>query len=707
MSKRLSKISRELNVGISTIAAFLNSNGYKCEEDPTESLSEEVVEFLKNNIEAYLGDTKSGILAGAKNKKEEKELLKTVENIPLELKLIEAANEKKKLVERIIGFTDFDWHYTVVKFRGECSQPVKFTLFDEVVCKLLEIEQMSLAKIGSVLGFDIERDPAEKHILSNAIKELKKDQMIAGDESVYWLTDLGMQYATNGVKFSTYTRSFELYIDAIADVRDNAKSIFSSLISEKQCTFKRDNLPNNIEDVKPIAELQAPEIHYPNKNYILQSCVPEGCPEGFIGKVWVVLLENFKTNDYRILIYDEKSGKIIDELSAALSKMEDQKQFILEKLIRETASDESPVLPTEELKNANQIVAEQELIAKQDEIDQALADNDVNKAEEIKKELLISKRRFNSIEFEIELKRLFDETKGEMWIISPWIKSATFKRLPFFEQYLKKGGRIFVAFSYPEKEDNWNYHNGYVVSRTNSEGKEEIMADKKALERLLELEEKYHNFYIFQLPAFHYKRVWLRQEKFNINYTGSYNILSFFVDQGMQNYRQEEMSKLDWVHEDDEEYQTLLLQFAQKYFNKAIEDLNKLCLEDQVIDKSLLKTLNMYNFSKLKPFIGQGIQVLDDKYEEILLTKEENVKYFRTSYFQSEVLKLLKDAKGLENVLVSFEQKKSIQSRLNTLDNEFPEMSTDPNRAELVAVLGKIKTTRPKSAQSFKNKFKK
>ena len=173
----------------------------------------------------------------------------------------------------------------------------------------------------------------------------------------------------------------------------------------------------------------------------------------------------------------------------------------------------------------------------------------------------------------------------------------------------------------------------------------------------------------------------------------------------MQNYRQEEMSKLDWVREDDEEYQTLLLQFAQKYFNMAIEDLNK--LKDQVIDKSLLKTLNMYNFSKLKPFIGQGIQVLDDKYEEILLTKEENVKYFRTSYFQSEVLKLLKDAKGLENVLVSFEQKKSIQSRLNTLDNEFPEMNTDPNRAELVAELGRIKTTRSKSAKSFKNKFKK
>lgn len=706
MSKRLSKISRELNVGISTIATFLNSNGYKCEEDPTESLSEEVIEFIKNNIETYLGDIGTSLLADAKPKKEEKKLLKTIENVPLELKLIEAANKKKKLVERIIGFTNFDWHYTVVKFKGECSQPVKFTLFDEVICELLGIEQMSLSKMGSVLGFDIEHDPAEKHILSNAIKELKKDQMIEGDESVYRLTDLGMQYAANGIKYSTYTRSFELYIDAIAGVKENAKSIFSSLVSEKQSTFKRDNLPNNIEDVKPIAELQAPEIHYPNKNYILQSCTPNGCPEGFVGKVWVVLLENFKTNDYRILIYDEKSGKIIDELSAALSKLENQKQFILEKLIRETASDESPVLPTEELKNADQIVAEQELITKQDEIDQALADNNEDKAEKIKKELLISKRRFNSIEFEIELKRLFDETKGEMWIISPWIKSATFKRLPFFEQYLKKGGRIFVAFSYPEKEGNWNYHNGYVISRTYSEGKEEIMADKKALEKLLELEKKYHNFYIFQLPAFHYKRVWLRQDEFNINYTGSYNILSFFVDQGMQNYRQEEMSKLPWVHEDDEEYQTLLLQFAQKYFNKAIDDLNKLCSEYQEIDKSLLRTLNMYNFSKLKPFLGQGIQTLDDKYEEILLTKEENVKYFRTSYFHTEVLKLLQEAKGLGNALVSFEQKKSVQNKLNTLDNEFPEMNTDPNRTELIAVLSNIKTLKPKTAKSFKNKFK-
>ena len=53
MSKRLSKISRELNIGISTIAEFLNRNGYKCEEDPAENVTEEIVEFSKNNTEPY------------------------------------------------------------------------------------------------------------------------------------------------------------------------------------------------------------------------------------------------------------------------------------------------------------------------------------------------------------------------------------------------------------------------------------------------------------------------------------------------------------------------------------------------------------------------------------------------------------------------------------------------------------------------------
>ncbi|MBQ9752799.1 MAG: hypothetical protein IJV81_08255 [Paludibacteraceae bacterium] len=686
MSKRLSKISRELHIGISTIVAFLNSNGYKCDEDPSEMLPEEIIEFLTNNIESYLRESGEDAFVESVPKETSKKILKTIENVPLELKIIDAANKKKKLVERIIGFTDFDWHYTVVKFKGVCSQPVKFTLFDEVICKLLQIEQMSLSQIGAILGFNVDCDPAEKHILILAMRELIKDKMIEGDESVYWLTDLGRQYAIDGVKFTSYTRTFELYIDAIADVKENAKSIFSGLVSEKQSSFKRDNLPNNIEDVKPIAEYQAPEIHFPRNNYILQSCEVAGRPEGFVGKVWVVLLENFKTNDYRILVYDDKSGRIIDELSNAISKVETQKQLILDKLIQESALDESPVLPTDEVKNEEQIKEEGILIAKQEEIDQAIADNDENKAEEIKNEHVFSKRHFNSIEFEIELKRLFEETRGELWIISPWIKRATFKRIPFIESYLKKGGRVFIAFSEPEKEGV-------------------VMAETEPYEKLLELEKKYHNFYIAQTPIFHYKRVWLREDEINLYYTGSYNILSFYVSQGMQNFRQEDMTKLIWNKDDDDEYLTLLKHFAQKYFNQTIEEFNQICNPSQPVDRAFLKVLNLYSFSKLKPFLGHGIMGLDDKYDEIIESKEEHLKYFRDQFYQSEIQKLHEDAEKLDNSLASYDKKKSIQSRLNVLDNEFPEKSSHQSRLDVIAMLSKMRTIKPETFKT--NKFNK
>jgi hypothetical protein len=83
----------------------------------------------------------------------------------LELRIIEAGSKEKKLIERIIGFTEFEWSFTVAKYRGECSQPVEFNLFDEVLCDLLLTEQMSATKIGNVLGLDI-----QKTLRKNSVK---------------------------------------------------------------------------------------------------------------------------------------------------------------------------------------------------------------------------------------------------------------------------------------------------------------------------------------------------------------------------------------------------------------------------------------------------------------------------------------------------------------------------------------------------------
>ena len=687
MSKRLSKIARELNIGISVIVEFLNANGYDYDENPTEKIQDDVESFLKNNISAYLVDKKKSypiLMAHSVNNN----LSSKIDKIPLELKIIEAASKEKKLIERIIGFADFDWHYTIAKFEGTCSHPIDFTLFDEVLCDLLLVEPMSTIKIGNILGLDLKTDPAEKEILLSAISELRKSKMIDTDGQIYWLTDVGKDYAKNGVKFLTFSKKFNLYIDTIGDVKEKAREIFSNLRSEKQTTFKRENLPRNIEDVKPLAELQAPEIHYPKNNYLLQSCNSIGV-EGYVAKVWIVLLENFRDNTIRSLVYDENQDKIIKSLSKAFDKLEDKKIVLLEKLTKISDEEEFHMEFTDEEKQKEQITIENELIQKQEEIETAIKTKDFDKAKEIEKQVSAIKKHFNSLEFEIELKRLFEETADELWIISPWIKRhATMRRIPFFEAYLKKGGRIFIAYSEPEKPTD-------------------LMADEDALNKLKELEEKYQNFYLHQLPKFHYKRVWLRRENGpNLYYTGSYNILSFFVHQGLRNIRQEEMTKLDWDKEKEEVFKGIMLEFGQKYLNISIDILNFMCKHIPTkIDHTFLNKLKSIDYGKLKPFINLGIDDFDEKYKELQETKNGNLKIYQEVYYKNEINYFKNELLKLPKQAFLINKKREIWNRFISLQSEFPEYSNSEETKNIETQIRKLKITDPNFISS-NNKFK-
>lgn len=687
MSKRLSKISKELHIGISVIVDFLKKNGYSCEEDPSEKIDEDIVDFIYSNIIGYLSSKGSDdkVLNQKKNIHQD---ASDKMPIPLELRIIDAASQNKKLIERIIGFTDYYWHYTITKFRGICSQPVKFNLFDETICAILLKGEISAKEIGQIIGLDFEKDPAERSILLTAINELKKDQMVDGDESVLWLTDIGKEYAKNGVKFSTFERDFDLYIDATGNLKERAKEVFRNLTSEKQDTFRKENLPQNIEDVKPLAEWQAPEIHFPKEQYILQSCEPKGI-EGYKAKVWVVLLENFRDQTIRSLVYDEKQDKIIEPLSVAFDQLEDEKNLIFNKLITESYDDDFSVELTTDEKQNIQIEQEAELIKKQEEFDIAISNNEVEKITAIQKDVYEIKRHFNSLEFQVELKRLFYETSDELWIISPWIKKyATLRRVPFFENYLKKGGRIFVAYSLPEKDG-------------------ETMADEEALNMLLELENKYHNFYLHQLPAFHYKRVWLKSNSGkNVYYTGSYNILSFFVKQDQKNYRQEEMSRLDWNSENDSEYNNLLLQFGEKYFNKAVVETNQLTQTKETINKEFLQKIKGLNYGKLKCFLSKGLDVFDEKYKELESIKEEQLDYFKHIYYTNELQKLAENMKATKSRTLSSEKKKEFQSKLNIISNEYPKIMSASLFEETQIALNSLKVFAPIN-NSSKSKIKK
>ncbi|MBQ3619661.1 MAG: hypothetical protein II939_16065 [Bacteroidales bacterium] len=687
MSKKLSKISRDLNIGISVITDFLNKNGHQCEEDPNETLNADIIDFVYSNIKGFLSASKGKELLVDQTSSP----VTTDEvSIPLELKIIDAASKEKKLIERIIGFTDFDWKYIVAKYKGVCSQPVDFNHFDEAICAILLKGESSAQQIGKILGFDITTDPAEKNILLSVINNLKKDEMIDGDESLYWLTDTGKEYAKNGVKFSTFERDFELYIDSTSNLKSDTKEIFSNLKSEKQPYFPQNIIPEDIDDVKSLAEIQAPEIHFPTKNFILQSCdfIKSEC---FSAKLWVVLLENFRDNVVRTLVYDEKKDAIIDILSESLDLLDDKKTELLEKLIRESEEDDFEIGNTTEPKQESQSISEKELIQKQKEIDVAVENNDIQKITTIKNEVAQQKRHFNSLEFEIELKRLFDTTADELWIISPWIKKyATQRRIPFFENYLRKGGRIFIAYSMPENSiDN--------------------MADEEALEKLHELDKKYQNFYIHQLPSFHYKRVWLKSKDKNLYYTGSYNILSFFVKQGTQNFRQEEMTRLDWNSENDEEYKNLFLQFGEKYLSKAVEEINELCQPNSIMNKDILQKIEQLSNGKLQTFKDKGYETFEKKYAEFEEIKDNKLIRVKQNIYTRELAALSAEINKVQNQTIPSDRKNDFQKRLDIIREQYPIISKTEsfiNTEEQVQLL-KVFANQNKNKSKYNKKRRK
>lgn len=650
MKKRLSKIARDFKSNISIVVEFLRVNGYECEEDPEVEFSIEVVEFIENNLPAFLFEKNKESQKQTPKHKDKSKDVSSGAHIPLELKIIESASKEKKLIERIVGFTEFEWNYTIAKFKGTCSQPVDFNLFDEVLCDLLLTEQMSAEKIGNILGFDIQKDPAENDILLKAIKDLKADKMLDGDESILWLTDVGIEYAKNGVKFSTFTRDFDLYIDSIGVSKEKVKEIFSNIKSEKTPNFDKDFLPKNIEEVKPIAELQAPEIHFPKKNFLLQECTPIGA-EGFKAKVWVVLLENFRDNTLRAVVYDEKQNKVIDTLSEALDKQDELKSELLERLVKV----DDDIEFTNEEKQKEQVEIEQALIHKQEEIEDAITRQDAVKIKEIEKEVEAIKRHFNSLEFEVELKKLFDTTSDTILIQSPWVRDFAFKnRVPFIKEYLRKGGRVYIAYSENE-----------------SFGGEDMVQEES--KKLLAELDKNLNFYCCELPAFHYKNVWLiRKDKENSYYSGSYNILSFFVHQNMKNVRQEKMTRMDWDSELEEQYLEVFKKFGLKYINAAIDDFNILCQNPPAkIDRDYLQKLRKVENTKLSPFKGIGVMEFDSALRLLEETKTENLNHYRKIFFESEIERYKKLVIELSQKPLSPYRKKSVQIEFEKLREEF------------------------------------
>ena len=663
---KLSKFALEQNYSLSELITFLNQNGYNKKEDASELISKGEIEFVKNNFNSFLRQKDDGYENYKKNffsrvKNEQK-----IET-PVQLKVIEAANKEKLLIERIIGFTDFQWEYLIAKYKGVVSQPVPFTVFDEVICDLLLVEDLSKKEIGNILGLNIVDDPAENGIVDKSLKSLREEEMIDGYDDKLYLTETGNEYARNGVKYSYFSRDFSIYFDITGRNEINPKNELRKLKSEK-VTELVEEVNVSLDQIKNFAVHQAPEVHFPDKNYILQSADLVKA-ERFKAKVWVIFLENFRNSTLRVLVYDESQDKIVEQLSADLNKREDKKKELFERLI--LTSEELEI--TDEEKPAKQIEEEKKLIEKQTLIDNAIQAKDVKKAELLKAEIKKEKRDFNSVEFELELKEIFEKNNDELWFVSPWIKYHAIKyRINYFEKQLQQAAKLFIVYSMPSKE-------------------EVQMEDPRAMAMLANLERKYNNFYIHQLPIFHYKHVFVKNKNLgNLYYSGSFNVLSFYVDKNRKNIVQEEMNKLDWSDASEKKYISFLEEFGKKYIKREVEAFNALQqLVPQSITREFLNKIKTIDNIKLHPFKGVGFENFDSVLQVLETKKAEALNLFGRKVFITEIDQLRSNIEKLENVKINKTTKKEYVEKFENLTEEFDYL-TDEFSEDLTSLFKKI-----------------
>jgi len=240
------------------------------------------------------------------------------------------------------------------------------------------------------------------------------------------------------VKYSFFDREFTIYFDLTGRNQQNAKAELKKLKSER-IIAKTDNINVSLDQLKEFVIHQAPEVHFPEKKYILQSASLLSA-EKYSAPLWAVFLENFKENNTRVVVYDQNQNQIIEHLSIDLNKREDLKSQLFQNLILNSEE----ISPTTDTKSANQIEEEAKLIEKQLQIDDAINKKDAKQVIKLKEEIKAQKRSFNSVEFELELKHIFEKKNDELWFISPWLRFHAIKfRYDYFEQQLRQGAKMF------------------------------------------------------------------------------------------------------------------------------------------------------------------------------------------------------------------------------------------------------------------------
>jgi len=553
----------------------------------------------------------------------------------LEQRLIRAIEKNKAISELIIGYVPYTISFLVQELNGTTNKPAKISAFEKAIVGIINIDgQSSFSSIGKIMGLDIMHDLAEEKMLRNAIDSMIRYKLIDGDDASYFITEQGKEFAAHGERMSTFSADFELwYLNKNPDftsLRDCISSLDEAILIDQDDMFPEGEKIHNLsfEEIKNLSEAQASNMQSSKERFILQSATVKST-SFYKYEFTVCFVQSIRNRVVRPLVYDDNAQKIIPSLSELIDKNDDLKQSLFNCMLQIASEntemsvfDDINVAHAQVDKNDLAVVnaAEKKLLAQEDGSTDNITNEGARTSDIDLSERLHKKALYDSIAFEAEIHSIFqNDNPDEIWLSSPWIKDYTFmnNRLPLIENYLNKGGKVFVSYSAPDGGLN-----------TNRE-----MVEEKSRKSLSKLEKKFpKQFFHVELPAFHKKNVIEVKNGQCVLFTGSFNVLSFSVtSQNVKHVRAEEMC-LAHYQAAINQYNETKRNFAKVYISKAKEELSNLNAEQ----------IAKYNNTKLLYFrkddnLAELFIDFDNAFEEREIQVKNNFLFVRKANNDGEL----------------------------------------------------------------------
>lgn len=596
---------------------------------------------------------------------------------PIGSRIAKAVFEEKKISERIFGYISYDINFVKATYAGKTQRPAKITSIEKgIVGILLVDETSSFDKIGLILGLDVINDKAEQSILRTAIETLRGFNAIEGDDSCMALTDAGRTYAEKGERPDTYSKAFDIYVDKSHMSWLNIKNcIGDNLLNINEINTPCENLNLSLEEIRQFAECQAQDVHFPQNRYLLESAIwSEGHEASY--KVYVCFVQSIASSeDVRAFVFDENSNALNPIMSEQINSNPDLLAELLENCIKFECEidEETIVLEGDDVETAKSKIseeikeAEKQLVLEEENAKNApLSDKqDVSSPStnlSTDKERLHKKALYDSLSFELELQKIFNEDDpDEIWLISPWIRKGAFMhdRGPLIENFLKdENKRVFIAYSEPA---------------LNNDGKP--MMDEEVEPGIIQLDEQYPNFFYVQLPEFHLKNVIEVKGDQKVLFSGSFNVLSFSVSEQQKHVRREEMTLAHHTVAKNK-YADFQLEFAEIYASRIMKEIESL-------DTA---SLNNYKNERLDYFLGIDNQEIHKLFSPIEDLLEEKALGCIKENLYKQLTKIGQELVAASNMGgLNAKDKKKYESALESISKELTTNAIDdPSTLELL-----------------------